>query len=77
MKLVEAIKIYAMGIKTDKTLLDFLNTEHGVEISDTSTSESYIATSCSVFRKSSRVLSVLIPIAYILIASTSFIHISS
>ena len=34
MMLVDAIKIYAMGIKTDKTLLDFLYTEHEVAIYD-------------------------------------------
>lgn len=34
MKLVEAIKDYARNIKTDKTLLDFLNTEHEVAMYD-------------------------------------------
>ncbi len=34
MKLVEAIKIYCREIKTDKTLLSYLNTEYEVAMYD-------------------------------------------
>lgn len=49
MKLVEAIKIYALGIKTDKTLLDFLNTEHEVAMYDPSIDVEDISNSWLVY----------------------------
>ena len=49
MKLVEAIKLYAMGIKTDKTLLDFLNTEHEVAMYDPSIDVEDISNSWLVY----------------------------
>ena len=49
MRLVEAIKIYAMGIKTDKTLLDFLYTEHEVAMYDPSIDVEDISNSWLVY----------------------------
>lgn len=49
MKLVEAIKTYAMGIKSDSTLLDYLYTEHEVAMYDPSVNVADISNSWLVY----------------------------
>ena len=49
MKLVEAIKVYARDIKTDKALLDYLYTEHEVAMYDPSVEVEDISNSWLVY----------------------------
>ena len=49
MKLVEAIKDYARNIKTDKTLLDYLYTEHEVAMYDPSVEVEDVSNSWLVY----------------------------